>query len=281
MTMTQNIKAGVMGWPINHSLSPRLHGFWLERYKIEGRYEAYPVEPAGLPAALRSLKAKGIAGVNLTIPHKVAACSIVDTLDPTGKRIGAVNLVTVEADGSLLGRNTDAYGFEQNILSAGISPKGGTAFVLGAGGACRAVIVALQNLGFAEIRLANRTLDKAEKLARELATPACPISVIGWEIAATNLVDVKLLVNATSLGMEGQPALNFSLENLPKEACVSDIVYTPLKTALLDQAKMRGNKAVDGLGMLLHQARPAFQAFFGIDPEVTEELRKHVLAGRK
>ncbi|MDD3370252.1 MAG: shikimate dehydrogenase [Alphaproteobacteria bacterium] len=280
MTTTQNLKAGVMGWPIHHSLSPRLHGFWLDRYGIDGSYEAFAVEPDHLPATLRGLKARGISGVNLTIPHKVAACAIVDELDPAAKRIGAINLVTVDDNGRLLGRNTDAYGFEQNLLAAGFKKQNGVAFVLGAGGAARAVLVALETMGFTEIRLANRTLDKAEKLARDLSTPDCAISVVGWENASQGLANVELLVNATSLGMDGQPPLDFPLENLPKDAWVTDIVYTPLKTALLDQANMRGNKIVDGLGMLLHQARPAFQAFFGVDPEVDAALREHVLAGR-
>jgi shikimate dehydrogenase len=279
--MEKNSKAGVMGWPIGHSLSPRLHGFWLQRYGIAGTYDAFAVPPEELASALRSLCARGIKGVNLTIPHKVAACSIVDEVDPFAKRIGAINLVTTQEDGSLLGRNTDAYGFEQNLVWGGFKLRGGIATVLGAGGACRAVLVALENMGFREIRLSNRTIEKAEKLASEWATSACIISVVPWSDAARSLENVDLLVNTTSLGMAGQPPLEISLELLPPNAFVTDIVYAPLETELLRRAKTRGNATIDGLGMLLHQARPAFQAFFGVDPDVTQELRNHVLAGRK
>ncbi len=270
-----------MGWPVGHSLSPRLHGFWLREYGIAGAYEAFAVKPEDLALSLRGLQEKGIVGVNLTIPHKVAACVIVDELDPVAKRIGAVNLVTVGADGRLLGRNTDAYGFAQNLLASGYKPTGGGAFVLGAGGACRAVLVALENMGFSDIRLANRTKEKAEILARELQTSRTRISVIDWDGASAATEGVDLLVNTTSLGMAGQPPLDFSLEGLPRDAVVTDIVYSPLETDLLRRARQRGNRVVDGLGMLLHQARPAFEAFFGKDPEVTERLRRHVLSGRE
>ncbi len=280
MSTASVLKAGVMGFPIGHSLSPRLHGFWLKQYGISGSYEAFEVRPEELEAALRRLESEGVAGVNLTIPHKVAACGIVDEIDGIAKRVGAVNLVTVEAGGRLLGRNTDAYGFEQNLLCNGFERKGGRAFVLGAGGACRAVLVALQNMGFEEIKIANRTLGHAQKLADELSTERSRISVSAWE-KAPRLDGVELLVNTTSLGMTGQPPLDISLESLPTSATVTDIVYAPLETGLLRQARERGNRAIDGLGMLLHQARPAFKAFFGVDPYVSEELRTFVLAGRK
>jgi shikimate dehydrogenase len=305
MSTHRNLKAGVMGWPIGHSLSPRLHGFWLRSYGIKGSYGAFEVRPDDLSSALRGLEAHGLCGVNLTIPHKVAACGIVDGVDPVAQRIGAVNLVTVGTKGKhcssgnadwvpdkfasqifrnderglLLGRNTDAYGFAQNLLASGFKVSGGAAFVLGAGGACRAVLVALQDMGFGEIRLANRTRDRAEKLAREFETAQTRIPVIDWDRAAGALEGVELLVNTTSLGMTGQPELAFSLEALPGSASVADIVYAPLETDLLRRAKQRGHRAIDGLGMLLHQARPAFEAFFGVDPVVTEELRNFVLAG--
>ena len=274
-------KAGVMGWPISHSLSPRLHGFWLRHYGLAGTYDALPVKPEDLPAALRGLQAQGLRGVNLTVPHKVAACTLVDTLDATAQRIGAINLVTVNEDGTLSGRNTDAYGFTQNLKAGSFVPAGGVAFVLGAGGACRAVLVALADMGLNEIRLANRTRDHAEKLAQELSTESCQIHVVDWAQASQSLSKVDLVVNSTSLGMTGQPPLDFSLEGLPPSAFVTDIVYAPLETALLRQAKQRGQRTIDGLGMLLHQARPAFEAFFGLDPEVTEELRNFVLAEKK
>lgn len=266
-----------MGWPIGHSLSPRLHGFWLQKLGLAGSYEALPVRPEDLAVSLRGLQDRGFCGVNLTVPHKVAACAIVDELDPTARRIGAVNLVTVEKQGRLFGRNTDAYGFTQNLLAGGFKAERGAAFVLGAGGACRAVIVALVDMGFGEIRIANRTLERAEKLAREFAAPSCKISVAAWDEAPQALPNIDLLVNTTSLGMKGQPALEFALDALPTTAFVTDIVYAPLETDLLRRAKLRGNRAIDGLGMLLHQARPAFKAFFGRDPQVTEELRRYVL----
>jgi len=274
-------KAGVMGWPIGHSLSPRVHGFWLQSLHIQGSYEAFAVKPEDLRTALHNLQANGLVGVNLTIPHKIAALKIVDTLNEAAKRIGAVNLVTVDASGKLHGSNTDAYGFAQNLLSAGVRPFRGTAFVLGAGGASRAVLVALEDLGFSEIRIANRTIKSAEKLALELATPQTKISVVPWAHASEKFEGSDLLVNTTSLGMAGQPELTVSLDALPPSASVADIVYAPLETALLKQAKKRGCRTIDGLGMLLHQARPAFKAFFGRDPEVTEDLRAFVLGGRK
>ena len=271
-------KAGVMGWPVGHSLSPRLHGFWLKLYGIDGAYDALPVKPEDLATVLRALPAQDLRGVNLTLPHKEAACALVDRLEPEARRIGAVNLVTVDAEGRLEGRNTDAYGFAQNLLTSGYTPKGGVAMVLGAGGAARAVIAALSDMRLSEIRLVNRTIERAEKLAREFATPSCKIMALDPGNAASQLKDCELLVNTTSLGMKGQPALDFSLETLPFSAAVTDIVYTPLETDLLRRARERGHLAIDGLGMLLHQARPAFLAFFGRDPEVTEELRRYVLA---
>jgi len=267
-----------MGWPIGHSLSPCIHGFWLRQYNIAGSYEALAVKPENLPVALLELKARGYVGVNLTIPHKVAACKTVDALDPTAQRIGAVNLVTVDERGRLQGSNTDAYGFTQNLLASGFKPKNGTAVVLGAGGACRAILVALADMGFSTIRIANRTREYAERLAEEFSTSQTKISVLSWNNAPQALSDIDLLVNATSLGMKGQPALIFSLDKLPPAAAVADVVYAPIETKILKKAKQQGFKTIDGLGMLLHQARPSFKAFFGRDPEVTEELKSFVLS---
>jgi shikimate dehydrogenase len=274
-------KAGVMGWPIGHSLSPKLHNFWLRQYGIAGKYEALAVKSEDLPSALLGLKVKGLIGVNLTIPHKEPACKIVDLLDPTARRIGAVNLVTVDARGRLLGSNTDAYGFTQNLLASGFKPTNGAAVVLGAGGACRAVLVALADMGFSDIRIANRTKERAERLAQEFSTPKTKISVVSWTGAPRALSEIDLLVNTTSLGMSGQPTLMFSLEKLPPMAAVADIVYAPVETRILKKAKQQGFRTIDGLGMLLHQARPSFKAFFGRDPEVTEELRNFVLSEKK
>jgi shikimate dehydrogenase len=265
-------KAGVIGWPVSHSLSPRLHGYWLKQYNIAGSYDALAVEPDNLQQALRDLPGKGFRGVNLTVPHKEKALSIMSRLNDAAQRIGAVNTVIVQKDGTLEGRNTDAYGFTQNLLSGGVSVKGKLVLVLGAGGGARAVIVALQDMGAGEIRLANRTKEKADKLAKEFN-----VKSLSWNDAPSSMKDTGLLVNTTSLGMKGQPSLEIALDTLPLEAAVNDIVYAPLMTDLLKQAQQRGHKTVDGLGMLLHQARPAFAAFFGKDPEVTTDLRRHIL----
>lgn len=278
MEQNKEIRAGVMGWPVNHSLSPRLHGFWLEQYNINGSYEAFAVEPGNFANALQHLSADGYAGVNITVPHKEAALEQVDQADDIARRIGAVNTIVVQADGKLQGTNTDAFGFLEN-LKEGVSNfefGQGPAVVLGAGGAARAVVVALIDAGVPEVRLANRTLERAETLAAQLGGP---INVIPWQERADALVDAALLVNTTTLGMESQPALDIDLETLPTEALVTDIVYAPLETELLKTAQRRGNVTVDGLGMLLHQARPGFEAWFGVKPDVSLALREHVLAG--
>jgi len=266
--------AGVMGWPVEHSRSPRLHGFWLERYAIDGAYVPLAVPPEKIRAALRALPSLGFQGCNVTIPHKEAAFVEVDHLTEQAKKIGAVNTVIVLKDGTLRGDNTDGYGFIEN-LKAGTpdwSPDR-PVVVLGAGGAARGILVALQEAGVKEIRLTNRTVERAEALAGELGA----ITVIDWDRRGECLEDIGLLVNSTSLGMTGQAPLDISLHGLNKTAVVTDIVYSPLKTALLEAAENRGNPAVDGLGMLLHQARPGFAAWFGREPEVSEDLRNFVL----
>ncbi len=266
--------AGVMGWPVEHSRSPRLHGFWLERYAIDGAYVPLAVPPEKIRAALRALPSLGFQGCNVTIPHKEAAFVEVDHLTEQAKKIGAVNTVIVLKDGTLRGDNTDGYGFIEN-LKAGApdwSPDR-PVVVLGAGGAARGILVALQEAGVKEIRLTNRTVERAEALAGELGA----ITVIDWDRRGECLEDIGLLVNTTSLGMTGQAPLDISLHGLNKTAVVTDIVYSPLKTALLEAAENRGNPAVDGLGMLLHQARPGFAAWFGREPEVSEDLRNFVL----
>jgi len=266
-----------MGWPIGHSRSPRLHGYWLKKYGIEGKYEALAIEPDKLQWALRELPDQGFRGVNLTIPHKEAAMTMVDRLGPMAKRIGAVNTVVVDKDGKLEGRNTDAYGFTQNLLAHGARVRGKPVTVLGAGGAGRAVIVALQDMGVETIRLLNRTQERAEQLRHALGGA---IDVMPWDQGAASVKNSALLVNTTSLGMQGQPPLDFAFDNLPLDSAVADLVYAPLTTDLLRRAHQRGHTTIDGLGMLLHQARPAFQAFFGRDPEVTEHLRSYVLEGK-
>jgi shikimate dehydrogenase len=272
------IHAGVMGWPVKHSRSPALHGFWLEQYRISGDYVLLPVLPDRLEAALRALPVDGFAGCNLTLPHKERALGLVDRADATARRIGAVNTVVVAADGALEGRNTDAFGFHENLATnvPGWHAASGPAVVLGAGGASRAVVASLLDQGAPEIRLLNRHRERAEALAAALGTS---ITVLDWEERAAALKGAALLVNATSLGQAGQPPLELALDALPKGAVVNDIVYVPLETPLLAAARARGNSAVDGLGMLLHQARPAFAAWFGLMPEVTPELRRRVMGG--
>jgi shikimate dehydrogenase len=276
--------AGVMGWPVGHSLSPKLHGFWLERHGIDGAYVPLAVAPDDFSQALRMLPRMGFAGVNVTVPHKEAALVAVDRADPLARRIGAVNTVVVEADGALIGSNTDAYGFMENLLAGapGWIPTSGAAMILGAGGAARAVAVALLDAGANALRVVNRTESRAEALVRDLDGA---VKVVPWEHRSASLADAALLVNTTTLGMTGQPPLDLDLAALPPEAVVSDIVYTPLETALLTAARARGNPVVDGLGMLLHQARPGFAAWFGVEPEVDDALRDFVLqslpAGRR
>ena len=269
--------AGVVGWPVGHSLSPRLHGFWLERYGIDGAYLPLAVAPEHFESALRSLAEMGFRGVNVTIPHKQAALALSDTAAPLAARIGAVNTLVFE-NGRLEGSNSDAYGFIENLRQGAPDwdPAAGPTLILGAGGTARAVAVALLDAGAPELRLANRTGSRAEALAEELGTR---VETISWESRGAALDGIALLANTTSLGMTGQPPLDLDLNALPSGALVTDIVYAPLETALLAHARARGNPAVDGLGMLLHQARPGFEAWFGVAPEVTAELRAFVLAG--
>jgi shikimate dehydrogenase len=274
MSSDVSLKAGVMGWPIAHSLSPRLHNYWLKKYGIEGSYEALAIPPEKLAQELHELPEQGFRGVNLTIPHKEDALMSMDELDPIAQRVGSVNTVVVRADGSLEGRNSDVYGFAQNLLKAGVDVRAGPATILGAGGSARAVIVALQDMGVEEIRIVNRTTGRAEALKRQMGGM---IEVFPWDRARSAMDGATLLVNATSLGMQGQPPLEVTIDGLARQAAVTDLVYRPLITDLLLRAQKRGHRIVDGLGMLLHQARPAFAAFFGKDPEVTDELRHYVL----
>jgi shikimate dehydrogenase len=268
--------AGVMGWPVGHSRSPRLHGYWLRHYGVDGAYVPLPVRPADFPAALRALPKLGFVGANVTVPHKEAALAGVERASPEARRIGAVNTVIVAADGVLEGRNTDGFGFIENLRSAirDWQATSGPAVIIGAGGAARAVAVALLDAGAPQLRLVNRTAARAERLAAEIGGT---IMIHSWEDRSRALTDAALLVNASTLGMTGEPALDLELENLPVAAIVNDVVYSPLETPLLKAARARGNRVVDGLGMLLHQARPGFAAWFGVEPEVTADLRRFVL----
>ena len=264
--------AGVMGWPVMHSRSPTLHNYLFERYGLAGTYVPLAIKPADLEAALRALAPLGFSGCSVTIPHKERALAIVDAVDPVARRIGAISCVVVRPDGSLTGTNNDAFGFVQNILQQQPNWRAdaGPMAVIGAGGGARAVVYSLADRGAREIRVMNRTFARAEALAREFGPP---VTAIAWEERHHALDAAAMLVNTTSQGMAGQPPLDLALETLPQSALVCDIVYVPVDTPLLAAARRRGNRTVDGLGMLLHQARPAWRAWFGLDPEVTPELR--------
>lgn len=269
--------AGVMGWPVSHSRSPILHGHWLKRYGVAGAYVPLAVSPERLPEALRALPALGFAGCNVTVPHKEAVFHLVDRTDGPARQTGSVNLVVVGADGSLEGRSTDGAGFVAALQAAVPSWRAGMAPVtlVGAGGAARAIAAALLGTGETCVRLINRTDSRATALAAELGPGLEPWP---WAARREALSDCHLLVNASTAGMSGAAALDLDLTLLPKAAIVSDIVYVPLETPLLAAARARGNIVVDGLGMLLHQARPAFAAWFGVDPAVDQDLRSAVLA---
>ena len=266
--------AGVLGWPVGHSRSPRLHGYWLEKLGIDGTYVPLPVRPEDFETVLRALPRMGFRGANVTVPHKEQALRLVDEAEPLARRIGAVNTLVMRDDGSILGLNTDSFGFMRNLLTGSPwRPSAVPAVVLGAGGAARAVVAALVDAGVPEIRLVNRNVERAEKLAAAIGGP---VMVQAW--ARLDLADAGLLVNTTSLGMAGQPPLALDLTALPAGAVVNDIVYAPLMTDLLMRAQARGNPVVDGLGMLLWQAVRGFSLWFGQQPEVTAELRDFVLA---
>jgi len=264
--------AGITGWPVRHSRSPRLHGFWLERYGIDGAYVPLPIAPADFPAAVRGLMLAGFAGVNVTIPHKVAAFAICDEVDESARRAGAVNTL-VFGNGKIIGSNTDGWGFLENLRAHGVDPAAGPALILGAGGAARAVAAVLLSLGV-RVTLANRTRARAEALARELPG----LTLIDWDQRDHALPGNALLVNTTSLGMAGHSPVEIGLDRGARGLTVADIVYVPLETPLLAAARARQIRAVEGLGMLLYQAVPGFRAWFGVDPAVDEALRRFVAA---
>lgn len=269
--------AGVMGFPIMHSRSPAIHNHWLAEYGLLGHYAPLAVKPEGLEKALRALHPLGFSGVNLTIPLKELAMPLLDEIDPVARAIGAVNCVVVEASGKLRGFNYDAFGYVESLRESapGWRAEAGPAVVLGAGGAARAILAGLIGEGAKEVRLVNRTFERAQRLAAEFGPR---VNALDWDEREEALAGAALLVNTTSMGMTGQPPLELALDALPGHAVVSDIVYVPLETDLLAQARRRGLKAVDGLGMLLHQARPAFRDWFGPMPKVTAELRRKIEA---
>jgi len=266
--------AGILGWPVAHSRSPRLHGFWLERHGIDGAYVPLPVRPERFAEAVRSLADLGFRGANVTIPHKEAAFAVCDEVAPFARRAGAVNTLVFREDGRIEGSNTDGYGFLESIREAvpGWRADRGPAVLLGAGGSARAVAAALLEAGCPRVTLVNRTRARAEALAQALGGPIDVAERAPLEEAA-------LLVNTTSLGMQGQPPLAIDLAPLPAGAVVADLVYVPLETPLIAAARARGLSAVGGLGMLLHQARPGFARWFGVDPQVDTALREFVAAG--
>lgn len=260
--------AAVIGWPISHSKSPLIHGYWLEQYKIDGAYMAIPVSDNFLSMTIECIKDFGFSGFNVTVPHKEVIIDHLDSIDEMAIEIGAVNTVVRRDSGLLHGMNTDYSGFLQSIAAVEKIDK---ALVLGAGGAARAVCAALKKRG-CEIIICNRSQAKAEQLGLIFGA-----RVIAWEQREFYLGDIDLLVNATSLGMVGQPPLQIDIRDLKKSAAVTDIVYKPLVTNLLQQAKNQGHIVIDGLWMLLYQAAPAFEQFFGVAPTVTEQLRQLVL----
>jgi shikimate dehydrogenase len=264
--------AGITGWPVGHSRSPRLHGFWLERHGIDGAYVPLRIEPAHYPAAIRGLMRSGFAGVNVTIPHKVAAFAISDTVEDSARRAGAVNTLVFE-NGRIKGSNTDGWGFLENLRSSGVDPATGPALILGAGGSTRAIAAALLDLGV-NVTIANRTRARSEQLAAELPG----LAVINWDARSIALPDHALLVNTTSLGMIGHDPLEIDLDRAVDGLTVADIVYVPLETPLLAAARARRIRCIDGLGMLLYQAVPGFRTWFGVDPTVDDALRRFVAA---
>jgi shikimate dehydrogenase len=276
--------AAIVGWPVEHSRSPALHGYWLKKHAIDGYYGRLPVEPK--PEALKALVAflkatPNARGCNLTLPHKVDIMPLLDRIHPDAERIGAVNTVIKQPDGTLEGRNSDAFGFLAALQEG--APKwaaaAGPAVVLGAGGAARAVVASLIDAGVPELRLINRTQEAAVNLGVAF-TPkdGRQIMIERWDERSQMLDGATLLVNTTSLGMRGQPPLDIDLARLPTDAVVDDIVYVPLETPLLASARARGNTCIDGLNMLLHQGRMGFTAWFGQNVAVSEEQRQAVLA---
>lgn len=268
---TENKLAAVIGWPVRQSVSPVLHSHWLKEHGIKGAYVALPVEPANFGRCVAALPLMGFAGASITVPHKEAAFALVSSLDDDSRATGAVNTLVFNGDG-IAGMNTDVRGFAASLSEAlgADAARKGPAAVLGAGGAARAIVLALQRAGSPEIRIINRTPARSDALAR---SGGGAIRTMAWGDWKSALTDVRLLVNTTSLGMTGKPALEIGLDHLPHQAAVADIVYNPLETDLLRAAKARGHRTMDGLGMLMHQAAPAFAAWFGLTPKVTRELR--------
>ncbi|MEO1276215.1 MAG: shikimate dehydrogenase [Pseudomonadota bacterium] len=269
--------AGVVGWPIMHSKSPRLFDYWFAAQAVPGRYVPLAVRPEDFAEVLRSLPKAGFRGVNVTVPHKERAFALADERSAVAEAIGAANTLIFGEDGRITADNTDAYGFIENLRAGAGSwdASAGPAVVLGAGGAALAVVHAVLEAGVPSLTVTNRSEERARAIADRFGER---VSVRPWSERAAALAGAGLLVNTTVLGMHGKPALDLPLDALPTSALVNDIVYAPLETDLLARARARGNPVVDGLGMLLHQARPGFRAWFGTDPVVDDGLRRAVLA---
>ena len=270
------LKACVIGWPIEHSRSPLIHGHWLREHGIDGSYTKMAVAPDEVAGFLASLAAQGLAGANVTVPHKEAALAAADQSDDAARAIGAANTLWIE-NAKLHASNTDAYGFLANLDEGapGWDDARSPALVLGAGGAARAIVYALLARGFSEIRLLNRTRSRAEALAAHFGAA---VQVFDWEARSGQVPGCALVVNTTTLGMTGAAALEIDLSGAQKSCAVTDLVYSPLRTGLLEQADALDLRSVDGLGMLLHQAVPGFEKWFGVRPAVTRELRDLVIA---
>ncbi|MEZ0261209.1 MAG: shikimate dehydrogenase [Alphaproteobacteria bacterium] len=272
MSEDHALKACVMGFPVSHSLSPKLHGWWLQKYGIDGAYTSMAVDVANLKDAFTLLKERGFRGCNLTLPLKESALSMMDEHDESCLMSGAVNTVVIDK-GRLHGYNSDGFGFAESLTAQAPGWNGERVVILGTGGAARGIIASLRGAGAKHFVLVNRTPEKADKIVKAFKLES---EVYAWDQRHEALKDATLLVNCSNLGMKDQPALDLSLDTLPAEAVVADIVYRPLETGLLKKAKARGNKTVEGLGMLLHQGRLGFGHWFGRDPEVTPELYKYM-----
>ena len=269
------LMAGVMGWPVLHSRSPLMHNYWMAQQGLAGTYVFLEIKPGALEAALRAMHPLGFYGCNLTIPHKLDAMAIVDEVDDVARKIGAISCVVVREDGSLFGTNNDWLGFIGNLKQQQPAWRAdaGPVAVIGAGGGGRAVCYALLQQGATEIRLINRTSEKAAAIAGEFGGP---IQVLPWADRHDALDGVAMAVNVTSQGMVGEPALDLRLDRLSQSALAADIIYTPLESAFLAAARERGNRTINGLGMLLHQGPPAWKMWFDVEPTVTAELRERM-----
>ncbi len=271
------VLAGVMGWPVAQSRSPILHNYWIEKYKLSGRYVPLAVEPERLADAVRGLRGLGFRGCNVTMPHKQNIMPLLDRVDDTAKRMGAVNCVVIGDDGAMTGYNNDGNGWIDSLVEAAPTWRAvtGPNAILGAGGGARSLVVALIERGAKEVRLINRTFERADAIAKEFGAA---VKAYPWDKRGDVIGDVALLTNATNQGMIGKPPLDISLDRLSKRALVSDLIYVPPETPFLKAARERGNVTANGLGMLLNQARPAFKAWFGVIPDITPDVREAIAA---